>query len=328
MPARNGIVLGVDSGSTKTHLALADGSGRVIAFVEDEGTGHEGKGFPACAKILKRMIGEACRQSGASRRAIKASCFGVCGADLPEDIGQIKRNMVGPMVISGRVDVYNDAYLPIHNDGYRERGVGVTCGGWHKWVGSHGDRVFMHEGSAFVGIRQLVEEELTWVCEGFKEPSPFTDGLLRFLGFRGYTDYFKRRRYGDTRSYLKPIAREQYRRFIHVPKYLGRQAARGSRVAFGVINRYAMQVARGVDVVARKVGINRGRYDVILSGSVLVGIPELHRAVGRLLRKISPRARTRAARFRPVRGALVFAAHRAWGNLPAGSLRDRNLLYP
>ncbi len=323
----SGVVLGVDSGSTKTHMALADRSGRLLAFVEGEGTGHEGKGFPACARILKEMVDKACAAARVGRRSIRASCFGICGADIPEDIGQIRRHMVGPMRIGGDVWIFNDAFLPIHNDRYRERGIGVTCGGWHKWVGMNRGRVFMHEGSVFVGIRQLVEEELIRVGEGFREPSAFTRALLKFLGFSGHLDFFRRRRYGDTRRYLKPISRRQRGRFLHMPKFLGRQAARGSREAARIIQRYAAQVAEGVEVVSRKLGLSSRAHDVVLSGSILVGIPELSRAVARLLKRSLSRAKPMPARFRPVRGALVFAAQRAWGGAPAGSLAGERLLY-
>ena len=114
---------------------------------------------------------------------------------------------------------------------------------------------------------------------------------------------------------------------LHIPQYVGRAAARGSGGALRVLDRYAVFSAEGVGAVARRLGLSGRPFDVILSGSIHAGIPALRRAVRRRLRAVEPRANVIPARFLPVRGALVWAAHAAWGGLPNGALMKRVLRY-
>ena len=321
-------VLGVDGGSTKTHLALAGPDGRLLAFVEGPSTSHEGLGYPRCAAVLLGMFRKALRQSDIRPSDVKASCLGMCGGDLPEDFLHIEKRLVRPLGIRGPVKVHNDAFLPIFNDGWRDRGVGITAGGWHKWVGVSGNKWWMLEGRMHPGIRELAIQEIYRVYEGFSRPSGFASGLARFTGFRSVNDFMNRWHYGqDKRPYMAPPPAGTFGRFIRIPEFIGGRAARGCRTALKVLDRYAEFSAESVGAVAGRLGMSGKRFDVVLSGSINAGIPELQRAIMRRVGKLEPRASVMAARYRPVRGALVYAAHLAWKGLPEGSLTGKVLQY-
>ena len=321
-------VLGVDGGSTKTHLALAGPDGRLLAFVEGPSTNHEGWGYPHCARVLSSMFREAIKKAGIRPNDIKASCLGMCGGDLPEDFAEIEKKMLRPLGVRGPARVHNDAFLPIFNDGWRDRGVGITAGGWHKWVGVNGKKTWMLEGRMHPGIRGLAVEEIFRVYEGFSRPNAFATGLARYTGFRSVDDFMRRWHYGrEKRPFIPPPPADSQARMLHIPRYLGMRAARRCIHALRILDRYAEFSAESVDAVARRLGMARSGFDVVLSGSINAGIPALQRAICRRVKARNPRAVVRPARFKPVRGALVYASHLAWGGLPKNSLADHVLLY-
>jgi hypothetical protein len=94
-----------------------------------------------------------------------------------------------------------------------------------------------------------------------------------------------------------------------------------------VLDAYAADLVEGALAVVRALRLGRGAFDVVLSGSVLTGIPAVARAFRRRLRPFVPRARILVARARPIRGALMYAAHMAGWTLPAGALHDPRLHY-
>jgi N-acetylglucosamine kinase-like BadF-type ATPase len=328
MQRASSAVLGVDGGSTKTHLALSSPDGRLLAFVAGPSTSHEGWGYPHCAAVLDGMFRRALKMAGLRASQVRASCLGMCGGDLPEDYVEIEKRMVRPLGIRGPVTVRNDAFLPIFNDGWRVRGVGITAGGWHKWVGVSGNRSWMLEGRMHPGIRELAVQEIFRVFEKFSRPNPFSSGLARFAGFRNVDDFMKRWHYGrGKRPYLPPPPAAAVQRMLRIPEYIGKRASRGCRTALKVLDSYAAFSAESVGAVARRLEMSRERFDVVLSGSINAGIPALQRAIALKVRKLAPRARVIPAQFKPVRGALVYAAHQAWGGLPEHSLADQVLRY-
>ena len=328
MARASSAVLGIDGGSTKTHLALSDSRGRLLAFVEGPSTNHEGWGYPHCAAVLADMFKTAIKKAGIKPGEVVASCLGMCGGDLPEDFVEIEKQLARPLGIRGPVKVHNDAFLPIYNDGWRDRGVGITAGGWHKWVGVSGHKVWMLEGRMHQGIRALAINEIFRVFEGMSGSARFAERLARFTGFRNVDDFMKRWHYGrGKRPFLSPPPAGVERRLLRIPEFLGDRASRGCRTALRVLDSYAEFSAESVEAVARKLGMKREKFDVVLSGSINAGIPELQRAIARRVRNLAPRAVVIPARYKPVRGALVYASQTAWGGLPNNPLSEPVLRY-
>ena len=326
---KQGLVLGVDGGGSKTHLALADAGGRLRAFETGPGSALEWHSPARIAGIFRRMMARACRRAGCAPRNIRAACLGLNGIDVPGDFPHVQRTIVARLGLGGPARVHNDAFIALFNDRWRHRGAVVTAGSGHKWLAVNGKREFMHDGLIFQGLRDMAMERLIRAAEGYDIPSRFTDRLLRHCGFLTYRDFLRRWRYGGSRAaYVRPIAPWQRERMSGVTVWLGGEASRGSRGARAVLDEYAAALAWGTAVAVRRAGLDGKPFDVVMSGSVLACIPDLRRFVAARLGRMLPLARPLAARFRPVRGALVWAAHEAWGGLPPGTLRERELRYP
>ncbi|MEK7767725.1 MAG: hypothetical protein AAB368_15965, partial [bacterium] len=235
---------------------------------------------------------------------------------------------IRPLGLGGPAVVFNDAFIPLFHDRYRDRGVTVTSGSWHKWLGINGRKTFAHDGLHVTGLRERTAAELTQLAEGYRTPSPFTRSLLRHLGFRTAREYTERWVFGrDKRAFVRPVTPRSERAFHALPEWLARFARRGDRDALRVLDAYAADLVEGTRAVIRALRLGRGACDVILSGSVLTGTPALARAFRRRLRSVAPRARIMVARARPIRGALLYAAHHASWRFPPGKLRDPRLFY-
>lgn len=326
---KSGLVLGVDGGGSKTHLALASVDGRVRAFVHGPASGLEGMPESRAGELFGGLLGLACRQAGAKPRDIRASCFGLNGVDIRKDEGYFRSMFIRRLGLCGPVKVHNDAFIALFNDRWRDSGSVVTVGSWHKWMAVNGTREFMHDGLVFDGPKGMALERLVMVGEGFIPASPFTDRLLAHLGFPSYREFLRRWRYGGSRpAYIRPLSAVQQARIDGVKVWLGREAGRGCRGARSLLAGYAGMLAEGTLAAAGRTGLTRVSHDVVMSGSVLAGIPFLRLAFAARLKRLLPRARAVRALFRPVRGALVYAGHLAWGGLPQGTLMEGDLRYP
>ncbi len=323
-----GVVLGTDGGASKTHLALASNDGTLRAFVAGPGTNHEGRGMVPIREIFTDMLTRACRQAGVRPKDVKAGCWGLCGGDLPEDMREINRQAIRPLKLGGPSLVTNDAFIALFNDRWRDRGVAVTSGSWTKWLGMNGTRMHMHDGIGHVGIRGLTTLELTRVHEGYRAPSPFTNRLLRYLGYPSYADHFNRTIYGGAkRAYIRAVTPRQSQQYTRIPEFLVQRCEARDREAVAVFDRYAEELSDGTRAVLRVVKMGRAAFDIVLSGSVLASNTVLQRLFIRRVRAFAPKARIVPAIARPIRGALHYAAHSAGWTLPKGALTERPLWY-
>ena len=322
-----GIILGVDGGGSKTHLALASSDGRLLAMESGPGTNLESQKASVISAILSGLLERACQKAHVRLRDIAASCFGLCGVDIAEDISAARNIISVGMGLAGPVKIHNDAFIALFNDGWRARGGVVTVGTGQKWLAVSGEKEFMHDGLVIPGLKDMVMEELLMEAEGYTKPSGFTRRMFRRLGFHSSADFIRRWRYGASRAYVRPVSAGSWSRIARVQELLGREANSGDFVARSIINRYAARLAEGAAVAVRRVGASGRGLEVVMSGSVLAGIAPLRLAFRRQLAKTLPGAVAVPARFRPICGALVYAAHLAGGDISRNTLAEKALRY-
>jgi len=322
-----GFVLGVDGGGTKTHLALATSDGCLRAMVAGKGTNLESQKPAVIIGILSGLLARACKMAGVERCAVRASCFAMSGVDIHEDIPYARKIITSGLGLSGPIKIHNDAFIALFNDGWRDSGAVVTVGTGHKWLAVGRKREFMHDGLVFPGLHDLALEELLKVAEGYTEPSAFSRRMFRRFGFSSPEDFIRRWRYGGSREYVKPISAPALKRLIRIKEFVGSDAQSGDPVARSLVTRYAGFLAEGVQVAVRQAGESGRGLTVVMSGSVLAGIISLRSAFIRRLTALIPGAVAGPARFRPIRGALVYAAHQAWGDMPPDALTEKVLRY-
>ena len=81
--------LGVDTGATKSHALIADGSGRALGFGEGGPGNPDSVGHEGLADVLRAITQEALTGAGISKDEIAGAGFGIAGYDWPSFGGNV-----------------------------------------------------------------------------------------------------------------------------------------------------------------------------------------------------------------------------------------------
>ena len=308
-------VLGVDAGNSKTVALVADAAGRVLGW----GRGGGGDIYVSEAAALTAVeaaVEGALRAARVRARDLGAACLSLVGADWPEDFAFWQRE--AELRGYGRnVTVVNDALgalragtvgagtvgagtVETENDG---DGVAVVCGTGAA-VGAKYRNTVWH--SSFwqepVGGFELGERALRAVYRaelGLEPPTRLTKLVLAHFGYADVETVLHRLTGRETRA---------LRQTAGLSRLLLDAAALGDGVALGEIERAAAILGEYAWVAARKVGLGREPFTLVLAGGVLRHeSPLLREAIAAKVQEKLPLAVPCLAPFEPVVGALLLA---------------------
>lgn len=128
-----GVVLGVDSGNSKTELVAATTDGEILARVRGPGANTHAVGAAAVGDAIAALVREADLEPPADHGA-----FFLCGADLPDDIADLEAAVAASGVArSARID--NDTFALLYAGSERGDAVAVICGSGINCVGRTAD---------------------------------------------------------------------------------------------------------------------------------------------------------------------------------------------
>lgn len=117
------MILGVDGGNSKTELVAATTEGEVVARRRGPGSNSHAIGADGTARVIRDLVGELRPQH---------AVFYLCGADGPDDIADLERELQG-IAASSVVDNDTFALLRVGTD--RSDAVAVICGSGINCVG-------------------------------------------------------------------------------------------------------------------------------------------------------------------------------------------------
>jgi N-acetylglucosamine kinase-like BadF-type ATPase len=129
--------LGADLGGTKTHVMIADESGRALGFGEAGPGSHESVGYASSQQNLAKAVRQALQAANLSTEEISGSGFGVAGYDWPVQKAATMQ-IIEPLILGGVVELVNDTELGLLAGSPRFWGIAVVCGtgcncrGWDK----------------------------------------------------------------------------------------------------------------------------------------------------------------------------------------------------
>lgn len=290
-----GVVLGVDSGNSKTELVAATSGGDVLARVRGAGANSHGIGADAVGHLIAALVREA-----SIGRAVDHGVFFLCGADLPCDIEDLESAVTAAGVAgSSRVD--NDTFALLYAGAARDDAVAVVCGSGINCVGRRADgRVVRYpalgwETGDWGGSEMLGREALFLAAraeDGRGEPTLLTDVIrahfeassVEQVGIDVHYRRLDQRRLGE----LAPMIVE---------------VAAADRVAAALVDRLAREIALWTERAF--VDLEIGEADVVLGGGMLLGRDDqLYRRVVELLPRGASPIRLAAP---PVLGAVLAA---------------------
>ena len=131
------VVLAVDGGGFKTHLALVQDDGALLALVRGPHSSPHQIGVNGCLELLERMLGEALERTGHGRDGVTAADVGqvlMAGVDLPREEEELQA-AVDARGWAARVTVANDTFAILRAGTERGWGVALVCGAGMNCVG-------------------------------------------------------------------------------------------------------------------------------------------------------------------------------------------------
>jgi len=298
-------VLGVDAGNSKTHGVVASLDGRLLGLARTGPGNYESVGMDQAMKNVAEACRGAMAMAGACGRAA-AACFGLAGADFPEDYVMLEGE-VTKLGLARKVQVVNDTMVGLRAGVRQPYGVVVVMGAATNAAGRgpSGQEVrLLGEGFIFGdwGGGQVISDHILHhvfrAYDGRGPATQLTDLVLDRLQAPDLEE-FTRRLYHDE------IPREA--RLGLVP-LLFEAAHDGDQVACDLVRRVGEEAAICAIALIRRLALDKEPVPVVLAGSVFKGKgPLLLDVVRARIHQVAPRACISRPKFEPVVGAAILA---------------------
>jgi N-acetylglucosamine kinase-like BadF-type ATPase len=299
------LLLGVDGGNTKTVALVAEPDGTVA-----------GAGWAGCSDLynapsveaalgaVAEAVSAALGQAGATGADVGAACFGMAGADWPEDFELLRSELPPRLELRSEPLILNDAIAPIRAGTPDGVGVAVVCGTYGVAGARNAAGEVFHLGfwPDSTGARPLGSAALHAVWRAALDMGPETSLTARALEL-----------YGAARP-MELL--HEFTRRGGLPQYAGDRMAAvvldeadaGDPVAREIVDIQGRILSSEALACARQVGMDDGPFRLVLAGGVM------RHPTTRLVNMIAegiPEAEPVRSTDEPVVGALLFAFDRA-----------------
>jgi N-acetylglucosamine kinase-like BadF-type ATPase len=297
------LLLGVDGGKSKTVCLLAEASGQVLGWGRSGSSDKYHVPTEQALDEIARCVQEAAQQAGLAPKAISAGCFGLAGADWPEDFEELEAGLTRRL--ARRVLVKNDTHIALRANSDTGIGVVVSAGThtaaairtpdgreWHSvW--------FSVEGPGGVTAGHKALWSVLRAYDGRGEKTALTELVLSAKGKSHPLELLRDLSAGiidDTYlASLAPLVFQAHFRF-------------GDPVATRIIMELGKDVARWATGLLERFGLLNDEIAVVLSGGLFKGEGTLLLDVVTMeVHAQAPKAILRPAKREPVIGALLYA---------------------
>ena len=311
------LIIGIDGGGTKSHLAIFDETGKPVCFKARGTLNHEviSGSFASLEEVLPEFLHSALSEIGAGIGDVAYSVFGLAGVDLQWQYEHIKGILLKTGFASDRFTLCNDAFLgvPAGCPG----GIGICAingtGSTMAAIDNKG-KMFQLGGLGYLtddcgGSSWFGEQVLAVVYNALFKCTPAT--LLTDMMFECLDVTHKN-------HYLETLTTKLHTEvFLHeFNRLVFQAAAKGDETAIGIIGRSAEHYAGGIAHLIMNMDFPQNQVThVTFAGSVFVKekvqlLPDLiKQRVGELTGNRPVEFHTLASP--PVAGALFRAAQKA-----------------
>lgn len=124
-------VLGVDGGGSKTDMLLCREDGAYCGRTVVGGSNHQLVGMKKAKETLLSGMDKLLKDCGTEKKELAYICLGLSGADFPEDITALERELI-PWFGSVPCMVLNDVWLPLEAMVPTGAGAVSICGTGHN----------------------------------------------------------------------------------------------------------------------------------------------------------------------------------------------------
>jgi N-acetylglucosamine kinase-like BadF-type ATPase len=300
------LVLAVDGGNSKTHLALVDLDGRVRALVRGPLSSPHHLGVDGCLSTLERLLDEAAAEAGVARGDGPVAAVGklyLAGIDFPAEEDRLQE-LIAARDWATRVTVGNDTYALLRAGTERGWGVAVVCGAGINCLGVAPDG----RQARFAALGEITGD---W-GGGYDVGMAAVSAAARSEDGRGPTTSLAHtvpRHFGlATAGELAEafhLGRIDRRRVLELPPLVFREAE-GDAVAAGIVDRLAEEVVAFARAALTRLDLTGEPAEVVVGGGLLRSADgRLLDAIGRGLTEVGPDIRVHATAAAPVVGAAL-----------------------
>jgi N-acetylglucosamine kinase-like BadF-type ATPase len=305
--------LGADVGATKTHVMIADETGRVLGLGRAGPGNHEVVGYAGLAAALQTAAGEAFKQSAISKDRIAAAGFGLAGFDWPSE-EEPHLVAVRGLGLPVPFQAVNDTLLGLlagAEEGWGVSvvsGTGCNCWGWDRTRKQVAQMT--GGGSRFgegAGAIELVEKALTMVALEWTGRGPATSissALVNHVGAR------------DVAAMLQGLMDGTYAIGADAAPLVFAAALGGDAVALELVRWAGKELGDMAAAIIRQLHFESLSFDVVMVGGMFDGHPLLSDLMRQKIIAIAPRAHTVRLTTLPVVGAVILAMEQTGQSSP------------
>ena len=306
--------LGADLGGTKTHLLIADETGRTVGFGEGGPANHQSVGFDGMVGVILTALEPALDLAHLRREDISGAGFGIAGYDWPSEKPAMSAS-IERLGLSCPYTMVNDAIPGLVAGAEAGWGVnvvsgtGCNCRGWdkhHRAIGRvTGYGILMAEAA---GATELVFRAMQLVGQAWSRRGPQTalsETFIRYCSAK------------DIEDLIEGYTEERYQVGAESARLVFQTAYDGDPVARELITWAGNELGELANSVIRQLNFEELAFDVVLSGSMFEGGSLLTDPMRATIQSLAPDARLVRLKVPPVIGAVLLGMEA--GNLAANT---------
>lgn len=297
-------LLGVDTGTSKTHALIATTAGKVLGFGESGCGNYEVIGLEGFNDVLCDAVDQAIRMASINKDQIKAMGFGISGFDWPSE-EPVMHEAITALGIDCAYQFTNDVTVGL---------IAGTSEGWGVAVDAGtGNNV---RGRGRTGRLGRITGNSAWCGEiggGGEMVWLATIAVIHAWSLRGpktlltqlFMDYAEIETELDL---IEGIATGQINLPPILAKEIFRLAAEGDHVAGEIVNTSAIELAENVNAVIRQLDLQTEQFEIVLIGSIFKAGEQYLKPFRQIVHAFAPGAKLIQLSVPPVVGAVLLAA--------------------
>lgn len=311
--------LGVDIGSSKTQVLIADQSG-LKAGVGLAGPGnHQTVGYEGMYSALQEGVKQALDEARITRDEINGSGFGISGYDWPSDKPRMLET-IARLNLYCPLEIQNDAVLGLMAGAGQGwglavvSGTGCNCWGWDKDRNKIGRVTGMGEmaGEA-AGSSELVYRAMQLVAQAWTQRGPQTELSRAFVDYAGAK---------DIEDLLVGYTTNRYQVDGGASRLIFQTAQSGDEVAAKLVHWAGCELGELASAVIRQLNFQSQEFEVVMVGSMFEAGASLIDPMRETITELAPGARLVKLDVPPVVGAVLLGME-AGGVKPSAEIRTR-----
>jgi N-acetylglucosamine kinase-like BadF-type ATPase len=298
--------LGVDGGGTNCRAVLADATGKILGAGQAAAANLIRVGLDAAIAHIQQAVTEACHQAGHNVAQITGACFGLAGVGNPQHhatmlealrvalpLKHLLLETDARIALAGATDLQPGVVVIAGTGsiacGINAQGEFARAGGWGPAMGDEGS-------GYYIGRRALAAVVMAYDERG--AATSLSGPVCRHFNV-------------ETPPELPPVIYNEPVKVMHeiaqLSKLVVAHAQMGDAVALGILGDAAHELARAVNTVIKKLGMQGEAFRVAYVGGVF-GAGEL--ILGPLRQAVhmcAPKAEIALPLMLPVQGAVKLA---------------------